>query len=462
MDSIRSSWNRVRKLLDATEQPIYVLDADRRLIYLNTACCDWLGVPAEALLGLACRYAAAAESAGPQAVADLLCPPPDAFHGRSGQALLAKARTDGGLTYRRATYYPLADDPQRLAVVVVLVAGSDEPPGAAAIESAAEAQAPELHTLAAQCRARLQGWHAIERLAGHSPAMRRVRAQVQAAAASSATVLVMGPPGSGREFICRAIHYHRSRDVRPLIPLECAILERELLAASLDALIDPAAPPDIPPATLVLNDVDALSAELQQELASRLRSPTPGLRIAATARKSLFALTAEGAFHPELAGALSTITIELPMLAQRRDDIPLLAQFMVEELNVQGERQLGGCTPAALDLLVQYHWPGDVAELVDTIRQAHARAKTDQIDVADLPEHIRLLAEPALQPRRAPAPIRLEEYLRQIETELIGRAMRAARGNKAKAARLLGLTRPRLYRRLVQLGLEPPPQKKQN
>ena len=206
-----------------------------------------------------------------------------------------------------------------------------------------------------------------------------------------------------------------------------------------------------------MNDVHELPAEVQAELAGYLQKASP-LRIVSTSIVPLDELSAEGRFRADLACALSTVVIHLPPLAARREDIPLLAQAFVEELNVRGEKQLRGFSPEALDQLAAYDWPGNIDELGEIVRSAHDKAEGVQIAPADLPQRIHLAAAAARFPRRAPQPIDLEGFLEEIERTLISRAMRLAKSNKTKAARLLGLTRPRLYRRMVQLGLEAEPE----
>ncbi len=208
-------------------------------------------------------------------------------------------------------------------------------------------------------------------------------------------------------------------------------------------------------ATLLLNDVDELPPEVQSELAAALtaRHPVP-LQVVATAQTPLDTPASEGRFRPDLACALSTIVIRLPPLAQRSGDVPLLAQMFLEELNAAGGRQLRGFTPEALDQLAAYSWPGNINELATVVREAFDKTGGSEIALADLPQRLFLAAAAARQPRRLPQPIVLADVLAGVERQLIQRALRLAKGNKAKAARLLGLTRPRLYRRMVQLGLE--------
>ncbi len=148
------------------------------------------------------------------------------------------------------------------------------------------------------------------------------------------------------------------------------------------------------------------------------------------------------------------MVIEVPPLASRPEDIAPLAQHFVEELNAAGERQIGGFTSEALDRLAAYAWPGETIELADIVRSSYERAEGPLIGVGDLPKRL-TYADDAQ--RHAPASLEtidLDRFLGEMERELLQRALAQAKGNKTIAARLLGLSRPRLYRRLVQLGLE--------
>jgi DNA-binding NtrC family response regulator len=203
-----------------------------------------------------------------------------------------------------------------------------------------------------------------------------------------------------------------------------------------------------------LNEADQLPPEVQHEVARVIGNRAFPLRVIATARRHLADLVAEGSYREELAYALSTLVIELPALVRRTADLPILLQWFVEESNVRNQKQLAGFTPEALDLLNAHPWPGNLNELVRVVEEAHAHADGPEIGVADLPDSIRQTARAAAYPRKQEERIVLDEFLTQIERELLRRAMRQAKGNKAKAAKLLGISRPRLYHRLMQLNLE--------
>jgi DNA-binding NtrC family response regulator len=280
--------------------------------------------------------------------------------------------------------------------------------------------------------------------------MRRARAQAEVAAATRASVVLLGPPGSGRRHLAEAIHYAGPAESRGgLLPLECGFLDVELIQATLRG----AAAERKGGGTLLLCDADQLSVESQAALLPILAVASCPWRVISTAAAPLVELQPRGLYREDLAAMLSTITIELPPLANRREDLPLLAQALLEQHNARGQRQIGGFSSEAIDRICAYAWPGNVAELAQVVAECHARAAGTLVGQEELPERLRLAAEAAARPRRKEEPIKLDEFVAHIERELIRRALARAKGNKAKAARLLGLNRPRLYRRMVQLGL---------
>ena len=370
-----------------------------------------------------------------------------------------RARGDGRLTRRRAEFIPLADDADGWQGVLVVADARDCPAdaGGSAGNLAAD-QSDEslaLHERLQQFHHELRQHGRMDRLIGDSPAMVRVRAQVQLAAVGTATVLVVGPVGSGRQHVARAVHYaRRDAEAGSLVPLSCALLGTEILRSTLSALFGRDGEKRQSAGTLLLGDVHRLPAEVQTELAGYLKDISSPPRIVATSIAPLDELAAQNGFRLDLACALSTVVIHLPPLSERREDIPLLAQAFLEEQNARGAKQLRGFSPEALDQLAAYWWPANIDQLAATVREAHSKAEGNQVGPADLPQRIFLAAAARRLSRREPPPIDLENFLAQIERELIERALRLAKGNKTKAARLLSLTRPRLYRHMIQLGFE--------
>jgi len=459
MARLRSALAQLARLLDAVASPIYVLDDEQRIVFCNRACLAWVGRADEELLGCRCTYQTAGDAGSIEAVAAGLCPPPTALAGGETMGIVACPAAEGRLSRRRAQFLPLRGEEDGLVGLVVLVTSGDLSEAEACAVPAGDDEAARLHEQVRSFRHQMAGRYRIDRLVGDSPAMRQARAQVELAAGSRASVLVVGPPGSGRQHTATAIHYAAGTErCGPLVPLACSVLGSELIRSALSALATRHAVAEgVGPGTLLLSDADQLPMEVQFELTRMLSSGRPfPLRIIATARQRLDELARSGQFREDLAALLSTLVIELPPLAQRRTDLPLLVQLLVEECNAKGGKQIAGLTPEAMDCLTAYGWPGNVDELIGVVREAHARAERTEITLGDLPQQLHLAAAAAAHPRRAEETIVLDEFLARIEQHLLQRALARAKGNKTKAAKLLGMTRPRLYRRLVQLGLEQP------
>ena len=452
----RSRPAQLAKLLNAASQPVYVLDTGQRLVFSNQACLDWVARTADEMQGLRCRYHSSPEVTGPEAVAAGLCPPPDAWGGGETSGTVASPAADGRLRRRRARFIPLAGRPSQATGLLVLVDPHDLPEADTPAGTEEEPEAVRLHERIRSFRRRAAGRRKLDRLVGDSAAMRRARAQVAVAAASDSAVLVVGPPGSGRQHAAEAIHYANPPEATgSLIPLACSVLGADLIHSTVTALASriPSGA-SAPRNTLLLADADQLPREAQGELAATFAGRSFPLRPIATAAQPLEDLARGGEYRHDLALALSTIVIDLPPLAERREDLPMLAQLFVEDANARSPKQIAGFTSEALDRLDAYAWPGNVDELAQVVAQAHGQAEGPVITPGDLPERIHLAAAAASHPPRPEETVVLDDLLGRIERELIVRALTQAKGNKTKAAKLLGMTRPRLYRRLVQLGLE--------
>jgi len=456
MARVRTVAAELARLLNSAAQPIYVLDDEQTLLFSNRACLDWVAQTADELIGRRCAYHSSPEAAGADAVAAGLCPSPAALAGRETSGIVACAEGAGRFRRRRARFIPLGGGPEDPVGLIVLVDTEDLPESETLSPAPEKDEAAWLHEEIRSFRQEASNRFGADRLVGASPAVRRARAQVRLASQSEASVLVVGPPGSGRQHVAGAIHYGGgSEPTGSLIPLACSVLDADLIRSTAAALAAKWAPSgESRRGTLLLNEADQLPREVQAEMAQVLSARSFPLRLIATARQSLDGLARKGEYREDLASLLTTIVIELPPLSERRGDLPLLAQLFVEERNARGPKQVAGFSPEALDRLDAYPWPGNVDELAQITAEAHERAQTPRIGVADLPERIHLTHHAVAHPRRQEETVVLDALLGQIERELIQRALARAKGNKTKAAKLLGMTRPRLYRRLVQLGLE--------
>jgi DNA-binding NtrC family response regulator len=375
-------------------------------------------------------------------------------------AVVASTAGGGSLRRRAARFIPIGGAPDDTVGLIALVDTHDleEPEPGVPSRSPAEAEDVWLHEQIRIFQHQAAARGRLDRLVGESPAIRRVRAQVALAAESEANVLIVGPAGSGRQLVAEAIHYgERAESSGSLIPLACSVLGADLIRSTVAALAsrEPSAG-EGGRGTLLLNVADQLPMEVQAEMARALSARLFPLRSIATASESLVEMARGGQYRDDLASLLSTVVIELPPLRERRGDLAMLAQLFLEEVNSRSDKQVAGFSSEALDRLDGYSWPGNLDELARLVAEAHDRAETPQITAGELPDRIRLAADAGARPSLPEETIELDELLGRIERELIRRAMSRAKGNKARAARLLGMTRPRLYRRLVQLGLEDP------
>jgi len=463
MASSRSPLAELGRLLAALAAPVYVVDARRRILYANEACAAWTGMAVDKLVGRVCYYCAQADLPPPDALAAALCPPPAVLDGARATVLLHAGAADPPAP-RWCQFIPIRDAAGQLDAVLALVDPCDAELPAIAPDQAlasdttrrADSDTPAaLHDWLARFQAHERRRYRLASMAGSSPPLRRVRAQLELAAASRGNVLVIGPAGSGRGHAARTIfQLSRGDSLEPTATLPCGSLSAELLRATWASLSASLADAQPPQATLVLADVDQLPTDAQSELAARLGATRDSIRVLATATVALEPLAARGQYQADVAATISTLVIELLPLVDRLADLPLLAQAIIEQLNVEGEKQLAGAAPEVLDRLALYSWPGNVGQLAEVLAEAHRAAAAPLIQQRDLPRSFRLATEAQpLAPAKAQPQIVLDDFLRQIERELIERALRQAKGNKSRAAKLLGTTRPRLYRRMVQVGL---------
>ena len=441
--------------LQSVRQPLYLFDEDRRLVFLNNACAELFKIEATELLGQTANY----QSTGPtpsSQIANNLCPPPEAFRGTRTMAMILGALSQTDLSYR-AEYIPLSTaDDQSFAVLAVI---APEPQPAETLSDSANPtkhhdEAQQLHLLIHSLRRELAQAYQLDRVVGKSASMARVRSQIKMAAGCAETILIVGPKGIGREHVARTIHAMHGTNTSAFVPISCSALPAEALRSALRSQLRRSSNgPARNPKLYALLDVEQLPIEIQAELAAWLESDAAATRVIATSTELPTDWIAANKINSDLALRLSTLVIELPPLSQRPEDIPIIAQMLLEDLNGQGGKQLRGFYPEAMDRLVHYDWPRQIDALAGIVREAFAAAEGVEITIADLPKRLHQAAEASRFVRKPPQRIDLEQYLAEIEIELIGRALRVAKQNKSEAARLLGLNRPKLYRRMIQLGL---------
>lgn len=479
------------KLLDESSRPVYVVDAQRRIVYCNVALAEWMDLPPKRIVGRRVEYHSEEQKSDEKVRDDTapltdLCPSPRALAGEAGAGTISCQARDGRMLHRAAEFVPLdswagkkrkqpsdGKDPQLFAVLVLL-AREEMSPQEIASGVVSQGSADELHRTIRRFRRGQSSHYSIKSLLGSSSAMKKVRSQVDAAAASGANVLIFGNLGSGRAHIARAIHYKNAADDAKLLPVDCRLMTDDLMTRTLDRL-RPSSNTSGPRAALLLENLESLPAAHQSQLLAALRENWISARILATFSTQAPAVEVEVkasddvVFHAEhaveeaqpatsgvltaLVDLVSTILIRVPRLADRVEDLPVLAQFFLEAHNRSSSKQVGSIRADALDALALYRWPGELEQLRETVEAAHDACASHEIVPSELPPLIHRASHAAAHSRKEPERIVLDELLASIEKEAILRALAQAGGNKSEAASLLGMTRPRFYRRLVQLGL---------
>jgi transcriptional regulator with PAS, ATPase and Fis domain len=449
MASTRVSGVRLENALQQASEPLFWLNPDHKLIWVNRAWEELTGHSAESVLGLVCNAHGPTHAGDLAGLGGSFYPPAEARAGRPAGGPTLIIHAGGERKWRRVDYLPTHDAAgARLGLLGVV--GPVETPAIAG-----DSDAQRLRCELLEVRNRMHGRYGFDMLIGRGPAHQRLLEQVGAAAATTVPVLIVGESGTGKRLVGRTIHQQGARSSAPLLPFDCASLPSEVLTRELFG--DPregVTPPrlTLPEGTTILiGDVLDLPRDLQAMLASRLNQ---GVRVLATTTSDPETALKAERLRPDLYYALTALVIRVAPLRERLDELPLFAQHLLERINLRDQRQRSGFSPDALSSLMAYDWPGNLRELARVIEAAHAAAAGDWIEGDDLPADIRGHLGAAFLPPPIPTAITpLDDLLMQVERRLIEHAMQRAGQNKSRAAELLGISRPRLYRRIKELNL---------
>lgn len=450
MASPRNSGARLDSLWQHAREPAFWLNPDLRLVWVNRSWEHLTGYRAEEVAGLVCRAHGPTRAGDLPGLAGSFYPPPEVLAGTPTAAPTLIIHSSGERRWRRIEFRPFHDEKGGLLGVLGLIGSADAP------AVGCESEALHLRTELLIVRERLQQRHAFDSLIGEGPAHRRLLDQIAAAASSAVPVLIVGEPGTGKRTVARTIHHQSARRQAPLLPIDCAaippeVLERELFGGEASGRLTLAEG-----SSLLIGDILDLPRDFQSRLVEAL---DPRVRLlGATAGDPETALH-EGRLRADLYYALTTLVIRLRPLRDRLHDLPLLAQHLLERANSRGGRQRSGFTDSAIETLLAFDWPGNLRELARVVEEAHGTGSGDLIEAQDLPAAIRGHLASAYNPPPPPPPIvPLDELLTQVERRLIETTLQRARQNKSRAAELLGISRPRLYRRIKELGLPDVPE----
>jgi DNA-binding NtrC family response regulator len=280
-------------------------------------------------------------------------------------------------------------------------------------------------------------------LIGASPAMRKVYDLIDQVSTTDATVLLTGENGTGKHVVARAVHDRSRRKAGPFVVLNCAAIP-DAPDVGIDARCQEAAG-----GTLFLDEIGELTVAVQPKLLRAIQE-RKGLRIIAATSHDLEEMVEDKRFREDLYYRINVIHIPLPPLRARGGDVLLLAQHMLRQYAVVFDKKVVGLSPAAAERLVTYEWPGNVRELGNCLERAVAAAHFEEIQVEDLPDKVRSRSRaPSLSGHDLPELLTLEE----VERRHVLRVLEACNGNRTDAAKMLGLDRKTLYRKLLRWGV---------
>lgn len=301
-------------------------------------------------------------------------------------------------------------------------------------------------------------------LEGRSEASRQLYDYVRLVAPTPMSVLILGASGTGKEYVARRIHELSARKDKPFFALDCGAIPKDVAASEFfghkkgsftGADADKRGAFEVANGgTLFLDEVGNLSYDVQVQLLRALqerrirpvggdRELTVDIRLVCATNENLEQAVAEGRFREDLYHRINEFTIYMPQLRERGNDIFLFADLFIRQANAELQRQVDGLDAAAAELLVQHSWPGNLRELNNVMKRAVLLARDSQITAVELQQ--------AMGPVRQNAVPTLHDEA--DERKRIEEALRQTGGNKAKAARLLGIDRKTIYNKMEKWGM---------
>jgi two-component system response regulator AtoC len=318
----------------------------------------------------------------------------------------------------------------------------------------------------------------LEKLIGNAPAMVAIYDRIRQVAPTRATVLIEGESGTGKELVAQSLHMLSPRKSAHFVAVHCAALSPQLLESELFGHEKGAFTgaserragrfEEANHGTIFLDEIGEIDAATQVKLLRALGEQTiqrvgsnqsikVDVRVVAATNKNLEAMVREGKFRDDLFYRLDVVPIHLPPLRERREDIPLLINAFLQEFSRQNQKKITGLSADAQEILLRYDWPGNIRELRATIERAVVLCRGERIGVRDLPERIQGGADgtsrayPGGAAQGSPAHLNLEK----MEKTFIEQALRLTDGNVTDAAKLLGISRRTLHRKIKTHPMDP-------
>lgn len=454
------------KSLDQSTWPVAVLGGEGEILYVNSALCAVAEADSTRLVGQRCCWQIA---------------PDDMPFGRLLFALAPPQCVLAGETAFREIPWPLDKPNHRIGQHFIPLAGVDplDPSGSlfmvlfrenARAKSTAGESAPanskeqvQVGELLVKLRSQWNNLDGLLPLLGSSPAIQTAMQRVQLAVTTSANVFLWGPRGVGKAEVLRAVFSCRLREHNiPLasgqvLPLDCALLDEQLLEAMLEVFLARLRP-GVPTFAqqLTLERLDQLPTAAASILNRWLDENETRCCVMATSQVERSALDNRGATWKRLLSRIGIIDAHLPPLAHRREDIPILLEQTLAMASARANRTPPSIGQAASELLCAYPWPENVVELQRSmIELLPLVVMTTTIQPHHLPLAMRIFSGSAMSNATSVfEPVKLDGILEEVERMMIQRAIKLSPRNRAQVARWLGISRPRLLRRIVELGLD--------
>jgi two-component system response regulator AtoC len=311
-------------------------------------------------------------------------------------------------------------------------------------------------------RQELLSKYQFKNVIGRTPQMFEVYKTIAKVADTKSTVLIYGERGTGKELVARSIHYNSYRNERPFIPIDCASLVETLMESELFGHVRGAFTnalstkrglfEEADGGTLFLDEVSNLNLSMQTRLLRFLQeheikrvggmeSIKVDVRVVAATNQQLEPLVNNGKFREDLFDRLNVVSITLPLLRERKEDIPLLATYFLQKFSEENHKNISHISPEVLEILAEYSWPGNVRELEHTIERAVILTIHPIILPEDLPKKMfeEMKGTRILLPEKPLS-------LREVEKRYVLKVLKETKGNKRKASEILGIDRTTLYR----------------
>jgi DNA-binding NtrC family response regulator len=321
-------------------------------------------------------------------------------------------------------------------------------------------------------RTEVRAHNRFQNIIGQSATMQKILETVAQVSDLPANTLIEGESGTGKELIARAIHANSSRASGPFIAVNCAAIPETLLESELFGYVRGAFTDarkdrsglfrEANGGMLFLDEISELPMTLQSKLLRVLedkevrplganQGEKVDTRVLSASNRNLEDLVRSDKFRQDLYYRLNVIRIELPALRHRRDDVPLLVQHFIAKFAAGTKRQLDGIEPEAMEALRSYDWPGNIRELEHTIERAVLLGKGSRIGLEDLPPNLVANGQSSIVLTQA---LTTQLTLRDLEREYVAKVLDATNGNKTEAAKILGVDRTTLYRKLEEYKLK--------